>query len=137
MARLGELLLVAKLLTPGQVAQALRAQVVWDGRVGTNLIELGFIDLDALSRALGRQHYLPAALALHFDKADPELQQRLAPELAEKWSIVPLLRVGPEAKIAIAAMDPIDRPRREAIAKALGIERRQLVVSIAAEQRMK
>ena len=137
MARLGELLVAAKLLTPEQVAQALRAQVVWGGRFGTNLLELGFIDLDSLSRALGRQHDLPAALARHFHKADHELQQRLSPELAEKWSIVPLLRVGPEAKIAIAAMNPIDRPTREAIAKALGIERRQLVVSIAAEQRLK
>jgi hypothetical protein len=137
MARLGELLVAAKLLTPEQVAQALRAQIVWGGRFGTNLIELGLIDLDALSRALGRQHDLPAALARHFEKADRALQQRLDPTLAEKWSVVPLLPVGPEGKIAIAAMDPIERPRRAAIAQALGIERRQLVVSIAAEQRLK
>jgi hypothetical protein len=43
-------------------------------RLGTNLIELGYLDLDALSTALGRQHRMPAALARHFDKSDPELQ---------------------------------------------------------------
>ena len=74
----GELLVAAGLVTPEQVEQALRAQVMWGARLGTNLIELGFVDLDALSTALGRQHALPAALARHFEKADAELQRRAA-----------------------------------------------------------
>ena len=137
MPRLGELLVAAKLLTVEQVDQALRAQVVWGGRLGTNLIELGFIDLDGLSRALGRQHNLPAALARHFEKADPELQGRLSPEQADKWSIVPLLRVGPDQKIAIASLGPLTTATRFAIAQALDIDARELVISVAAEQRLK
>jgi hypothetical protein len=124
------------LLTPEQVEQALRAQVVWGGRLGTNLVELGLIDLDALARALGRQRGMPAALARHFDKADAELQARLTAEQADRWSIVPLLRVGP-GKIAVAAMDPIGPHKRAAIAEALSIAPDELVVSIAGEQRVK
>src|SRR5690242_2648336 len=116
MARLGELLVAARLLTQEQVGQALRAQVVWGGRLGTNLIELGCIDLDGLSRALGRQHGVPAALGRHFDRADPVLQQRLPAELAERWAIVPLLRVSGARKIAIAATDPADAARIAEIA---------------------
>src|SRR6266480_2000888 len=93
MARLGELLVVTKLLTPEQIDQALRAQVMWGGRLGTNLIELGYIDLDALSQALARQHKLPAALARHFEKADTELQKKLSPAFAEQFTTVPLMRV--------------------------------------------
>ena len=58
MARLGELLVAAGLLTTDQVDRALRAQVMWGARLGTNLIELGFIDLDTLSTVLAQQHSL-------------------------------------------------------------------------------
>src|SRR5678816_2915152 len=98
MARLGELLVSARLLDSEQIERALQAQVLWGGRLGTNLIELGMLDLDGISRALGRQHRVPAALARHFDKADRELQDRLDPELARQWSVVPLLHVGPKQK---------------------------------------
>ena len=94
MPRLGELLVAAGLLTADQVEQALRAQVLWGGRLGTNLVELHHLELDPLSQVLGRQHHLPAALARHFEKADAELQHRLSPEIAERFSCVPLVRMG-------------------------------------------
>lgn len=136
MARLGELLVAAGLLDADKLEQALRAQVVWGGRLGTNLIELGFIDLDELSRALGRQHTLPAALARHFEKADPALQQTLAPELAARHLFVPLLALA-EGKIAIAGMDPLDEDAIAEIAAALRCPPEDVIVSVAAEQRMR
>ena len=136
MARLGELLVAAGLVDADKLEQALRAQVVWGGRLGTNLIELGFIDLDELSRTLGKQHELPAALARHFEKADPALQQTLEPELANRYSFVPLLRLA-DGKVAIAGMNPLDPAARVEIAGALGIHPDNLVVSVACEQRMR
>ncbi len=136
MARLGELLVAARMLTADQVERALQAQVLWGGRLGTNLVELGHTDLDSLTRALGRQHNMPAALARHFDKADPELQHRLEPAQVDTWRVVPLLRVG-GGKIAIASMDPVGAERRAQIAAALAIAPGELVVSIAAEQRVR
>src|ERR1044071_6503547 len=94
MPRLGELLVAAGLLAIEQVEQALRAQVQWGGRLGTNLVELHYLELDPLSKALGRQHRLPAALARHFEKADAELQRRLPGELARRVSWIPLFGVG-------------------------------------------
>lgn len=137
MARLGELLASTRLIEPDKVEQALRAQVVWGGRLGTNLIELGCIDLDGLSRALGRQHAVPAALARHFDKADAALQKQFPAELAQKWSVVPLLRVGPEQKIALAALDPLPAEALVAIADAFRCAESMLVVSVAAEMRVR
>ena len=136
MVRIGELLVAANVLEADKVEQALRAQIVWGGRLGTNLIELGLIDLDALSRALGQQHGLPAALARHFERANPELQAELPAELAERYGCVPLLRLA-DHKIALAGMDPIDDEGLAEISAALGVAASELVMSIAAEQRMR
>jgi hypothetical protein len=134
--RLGELLVGAGALDARELEQALRAQVVWGGRLGTNLIELGFVDLDELSRALGKQHGLPAALARHFERADPALQAQFSAELAERHQCVPLLRLA-EGQVALAGMDPLDDEALVEIAAALGVAPTDLVTSIAAEQRMR
>ncbi|HEV7556549.1 MAG TPA: hypothetical protein VGO00_13880, partial [Kofleriaceae bacterium] len=135
MARLGELLVGTGLLTADQIDQALRAQVIWGGRLGTNLIELGCLDLDELSGALGRQHKLPAALARHFERADAELQQRLSPDVAERFSCVPIARRNDN--VVIAAIDPLDDRAKATIASELAIHPHRLVVSIAAELRIR
>ncbi|HEY5947155.1 MAG TPA: hypothetical protein VIV40_16745 [Kofleriaceae bacterium] len=137
MARLGEHLVAARLLDQEQIDRALRAQVVWGGRLGTNLIELGMLDLDGISRALGRQHRVPAALARHFEKANRELQERLSAELAEQWSVVPLLHVGPQQKIAIAVIDRLPPHAIAELAEAFLCEPDGILVSIAAEMRVR
>ena len=135
MARLGELLVGAGILTADQIDQALRAQVIWGGRIGTNLIELGCLDLDELSGALGRQHRLPAALARHFERADPEIQQRLSPDLAERFACVPIARRNDN--VVIAVISPLDDRAKATVASELAIHPERLVVSIAAELRIR
>lgn len=54
--RLGELLIQEKLITPQALEEALEAQVVHGGRLGTNLLELGFISEKDLARMLGQLH---------------------------------------------------------------------------------
>jgi len=136
MARLGELLVATTLLTLEQIEQALRAQVMWGGRLGTNLIELGFLDLDQLSTTLGRQHQLPAALARHFDMADVAVQRKLSPELAEKYAAVPLMKVA-SGKIIIASLGVIDPRGVASIANELEVTPVHVVVSVAAELRIR
>ncbi len=135
-ARLGELLLQQELLSPEQITEALRVQVMWGGRLGTVVSELGYLDLDTVSRALGWQHSLPAALGKHFDSADRELQSSFDADLAEWYGCVPLLRVGKRV-IIVAAMSPFDAKATTAVSSALGIKPEQLVVSIAAELRIR
>ncbi|HMG52497.1 MAG TPA: hypothetical protein VK601_03420, partial [Kofleriaceae bacterium] len=137
MPRLGELLVATGLLTTEQVEQALRAQVLWGGRLGTNLVELHLLELDPLAKALGRQHRLPAALARHFEKADPVLQARLSPELAERFSCIPLLAMGPEQHVVIAALAPLAPRQLAVIADELAVEVRQVVPAIAGELRIR
>jgi hypothetical protein len=137
MSRLGERLLAAGLLTHEQLEQALRAQVVWGGRLGTNLVELGYIDLDVLATVLGKQLGLPPALARHFDRADAELQKQFPVELAAKHCVVPLLRFGTPPRIAVVSIEPLSVEAREEIAEAFGLVGDQIVPSIAAEMRVR
>jgi len=123
------------LVKPEQVAEALRAQVMWGGRLGTNLVELGYISLDELTKGLGRLHGLPAALKSHFSRADPALQRRLSPRLAGKYTVVPIVRAGKRA--VIAALDPLTPAAQLAIGNELGVPPSLLVQSVAAELRIR
>ncbi|HEY4240180.1 MAG TPA: hypothetical protein VGM88_10205 [Kofleriaceae bacterium] len=133
--RLGELLVAAKLLGVEQVEQALRAQVMWGGRLGTNLIELGFFDLDELSKALGRQHRLPAAFAKHFDAADRDLQRKLSVDIAERFECIPIREV--DGLVIVASVAPLTAKALAIVADELGAEPTQLVPAIAAELRIR
>jgi hypothetical protein len=135
MARLGEMLVEDGLLSTEQVAEGLRAQVMWGGRIGTNLVELGYISLDELTQALGRLHGLPAALRSHFAKADPALQKRLSPRLAGKHACVPLVRAG--KRVVVASLGPLTPAAQAAIGNELGVKPDLLVQAIAAELRIR
>ncbi|MDQ3367953.1 MAG: hypothetical protein M3680_21215, partial [Myxococcota bacterium] len=138
MTRLGELLVGDGLLTGEQVDQALRAQVMWGGRLGTNLIELGYLDLDKLAVALGRQHALPAALGRHFEQSEPALQRLLSAEFAERFSCVPLLRAGPgKAQVIVASTGPLEKKALAIVADELAIEPKHIVQSVAGELRIR
>lgn len=127
------------LITAEQVDQAVRAQVMWGGRLGTNLIELGVIDLDQLSRTLGLQHSMPSALARHFEKIDKDLQKLLSPDVAEKYSVIPLIKVGSGAdeKVVVAALGPLEPKPIAIVADEMGYTPEQIVVTVAAELRIR
>jgi len=137
MSRLGELLVATGLLTAEQLERALRAQVMWGARLGTNLVELGLIELEDLTGHLGRQHNLPAAFARHFEKVDRELQLLLPPEVAESFCCVPLMRTGARRDIVLAAASPLPRKALTMIAEELFVEPARLIVSIAPELRIR
>ena len=137
MARLGELLTSARLIDQEMVDRALRAQVVWGARLGTNLVELGAIDIESLGRALGRQHGMPAAMGRHFDRADPDLQKRIDVELARQWSVVPLLYIKKEQKTAIAACGPLPDEAVAALAAAFGCSPDDVLIAVAPELRIR
>ena len=58
---LGELLQNEGILRPHQIEEALAAQVIHGGRLGTNLVELQHLTEEQLARGLGKQHGVAAA----------------------------------------------------------------------------
>jgi len=119
--RLRELLIEEGLVDDDQMQEALRAQVIYGGRIGTNLVELGHLHIDQLADALGRHHHLAAALAHHFDEADRELQRRLPAALAAELEAVPLKEELPGV-VAVAFLDPPSAETLAKIGEALGSE---------------
>ncbi len=137
MARLGKVLLKLRLITPDQLKRAVAAQILYGGRLGTNLVELGFLDLDGLAQALAQGRGLPAALRGHFDHCDPDVQERVPAPVAERWKAVPLGRLAHDpSRIAIAAMDPLPPEGLSTLAAFLDVASEQLVQALSPELRI-
>lgn len=119
--KLGEILIQLGQITPEQLDAGLRAQGLAGGRLGTHLVELGFIGTDQLSLALSRQMGVPAALERHFSRADPAVLATLKASLAVRYLAVPLAASRGGAKQVVAAMAaPLDMLTVDDLSFALG-----------------
>jgi len=119
--KLGEILIRLGQITPKQLEAALRAQALAGGRLGTHLVELGFIGTDQLSLALSRQMGVPAALERHFSRADPAVVATLKANLAVRYLAVPLSAARDGSKqVAAALATPLDVPTLDDLSFALG-----------------
>ena len=119
--RLGTLLLRDAVIGLNQLEEALRAQVLYGGRLGTNLLELELIDLDTLGVYLSKVHAVPLATAARFEAADPGVVARFGREVAERHTA---FAIGPEPlrpeTIAVAMADPHAVGRIDDIQRSLG-----------------
>lgn len=129
--RLGEQLLATGAIDVATLEQALRAQVVLGGRIGTNLVEHG-VPLDVIAAALAAQRELPAATIRDFDNADPTLRRRLSPRLAATLGVVPLSREA-DGRVRVAVMAPLAAEAMAELEIALGAEP---ILTIAPELRI-
>ena len=92
-----------------QIEKALRTQGALGGRLGTNLIELAFLDADSVAQALAKQKGVAAARMKHFEQVDKSILKLLPKHLAERHNAVPLgvtHKFGKE--LAVAFLDPDD-----------------------------
>jgi type IV pilus assembly protein PilB len=101
--RIGELLLKEKRITPEQLQEALNYQKASGGKLGLNLVRLGFVKDEEITALLSRQYGVPS-----IDLGDFEIDQsvvKLIPaDTAQKYQILPLSRAG--ATLTIAMTDP-------------------------------
>ena len=101
--RLGELLLKEKLITPAQLDEALAHQSEHGGRLGLNLIKIGFVKDEEITAILSKQFGVPSITLGAFD-IDPSVLKLVPAETARKYEVVPLSRAG--ATLTIAMTDP-------------------------------
>jgi len=110
--RLGELLLAEKLVTVDQLEEALEAQVVHGGRLGTNLVELGFLQEADLARMLGRQHNLPYAAGEM--APDPQALALVDRQFYDDHDVLPMRMDA--TRLTVAILHPNQRKALEALA---------------------
>src|SRR6187397_706965 len=101
--RVGELLLKEKRITPEQLQEALNYQRQNGGKLGFNLIKLGFVKDDEITALLSKQYGVPSIALGQFD-VDATVVKLVPSETAQKYQIIPLSRSG--ATLTIAMTDP-------------------------------
>src|SRR5688572_27149161 len=101
--RIGELLLKEKRITPAQLQEALNYQKTNGGKLGFNLVHLGFVKDEEITALLSKQYGVPSINLTQF-QVDAAVLKLIPSETANKYQIVPLSRSG--ATLTIAMTDP-------------------------------
>jgi hypothetical protein len=111
---LGALLMGQGLITAQQLEEALNRQRRGGGRLGTNLVELGHIDVDGLARALSAQQRVPAVLSKHVVAIDPKIIAILPAKIAAALNAIPLgYTLATPKRLIVALRDPATTPLDE------------------------
>ncbi|HYG68154.1 MAG TPA: hypothetical protein VD838_10860 [Anaeromyxobacteraceae bacterium] len=114
--RLGDILVQDGACTPQAIRDALQNQVIFGGRLGTNLLELGTVTEEALARALGRRYGVPSLWGdLH---VDPRASALIRREVADRHDVVPYLLA--DRKVAVLCVDPSNLGMLDEVAFATG-----------------
>jgi type IV pilus assembly protein PilB len=102
-AKLGEILVRENLITSDQLREALDYQRQSGGRLGSNIVKLGFISDDVITAVLSRQYGVPS-VNLELFQIEKEVINLIPQEVAQKYSVLPISKVG--ATLTLAMADP-------------------------------
>ncbi len=87
--KLGEALLKEALITRQQLDEALKRQIQFGGRIGTNLVELRFIEEKELAGFLSSFFRVPAAPFEITDSIPGDATESISKEIIDKYKILP------------------------------------------------
>jgi hypothetical protein len=116
--RLGEMLIKAGMITHTQLDEALKGQVIFGGRLGTNLIEMGVIGEEELARVLSEKLRVPCVDPDELMAVPDHLLSLVPRDMVERYKIVPLGVDGRRLRLVMA--DPSDLPAIDEIAFRTG-----------------
>ncbi|MBN1142672.1 MAG: hypothetical protein JXB25_12900 [Deltaproteobacteria bacterium] len=116
--KLGEMLVREKIITAAQLEEALRNQLLYGGKIGVNLIELGFARQEEIAHMLSRKLRLPFVDPERLNHVPPQIVDLIPREMAAKYSIVPIELNN--KKLTLAMADPTDLQSIDEIAFRTG-----------------
>jgi hypothetical protein len=116
--RLGEMLVNRGLIGPQELDEALSAQLIYGGTLGTCLIEMGFLEEQELGRVLSEVFSVGCAPKEAFDNVSRFIIGTVPEPLVRKHNAVPF---GQEERIlAVAMVDPTDLQAIDELSFATG-----------------
>jgi type IV pilus assembly protein PilB len=130
-AKLGETLLKDNLITPQQLKEALDYQRINGGRLASTLVKLGMLSDEEVTAVLSRQYGVPS-VNLDLFEVDPAAVALVPQETADRYSVLPLSRVG--ATLTLAMVDPTNVFAIDDIKFMTGLSVEPVVVSETAFQ---
>jgi type IV pilus assembly protein PilB len=101
--KIGQLLVNNNIITEEQLFKAIESQKKEGGRIGANLIRLGFISDEKLVQFLSKQYGVPV-VDLAAEQIDPSITRFIPYEVANKYQIFPVSKNG--ASLTLAMADP-------------------------------
>ncbi len=130
-AKLGEILVRENLISPQHLREALDYQREHGGRLGFNLVKLGLVSDDMITAVLSRQYGIPS-VNLDLFHIDESVLRLIPQEVAQKYSVLPLSRVG--ATLTLAMVDPTNVFAMDDIKFMTGLNVEPVVVAEASIQ---
>ena len=112
-------------MTERQLQEAIQHQVLYGGRLGTSLYELGFITEERLQEALARAHGVPT-VAVDLREVQAEAVGLIRPSLAAQHKVFPYKLRG--KTLFLLMVDPSDHTALARIGYSLGYIIKPLVV---------
>ena len=101
--KLGELLIRTGKINQTQLNEALALQKDQGGRLGTNLVKLGYLSEKQLVESLS-QHFKVSSVDLNGMEIDEAVIKIIPADIARKYTILPVTKTG--ATITVAMIDP-------------------------------
>jgi hypothetical protein len=117
--KLGEILVKEKMITPSQLEEALKYQVLYGGKIGVNLIEMGFVKEEDIAQMLSRKFNLPFIEPERLNYIPSETIAQIPAELAARHSVVPIALE--RKKLTVAMANPTDLEVVDEIAFRTGL----------------
>ncbi len=111
-AKLGEILVRENLITSQQLRETLEYQRANGGRLGSNLVRLGYVSDDVVTAVLSRQYGVPS-INLDLFQIEDTVIKLISEDVALKYSVLPISKLGSTLTLAMAdptnvfAMDDI------------------------------
>ena len=102
-AKLGQLLLSSSIITEEQLGNALDLQKKEGGRIGSNLVKLGYLTEEALVEFLSKQYGVPS-VSLATEEINDSIIKFVPYDVAYKYRIFPVSKNG--ATLTLAMTDP-------------------------------
>lgn len=104
--KLGELLVKEGLITREHLRLALERQVIFGGRIGTNIVELGILTEDEFTKFLSRHLKIQVVESSQLVSIDEEIIACISKEMAEKYKAIPFKKE--KNRLHVAMLDPKD-----------------------------
>lgn len=104
--RIGELLVGEGLLSREKLDEALTAQQIYGGRLGTVLVEHGLVHEVDLARVLGKQYGVAVISRNELLNVRPEIIALVPPGVARRFLVVPFAYREDRERIVLAICDP-------------------------------
>lgn len=101
-----DMLLQAGMLTPRQLDDALQHRVFFGGKIGTNLVELGYLREEDLAQFLGRKLMVPYISPDRLLHIPTEVIDLIPREMALKYRVIPLELQ--KKRLSLVMSDPAD-----------------------------